>query len=420
MLNLASRRAPAALPLWHCGFRPFFVATAASALLAVAAWALHLAGALALPPLAGGGVAWHAHELLLGMGFAAVAGFALTAVPEFTGTPAFAPQVVRRLAALWLAARAATLAWGWLGPWPLLLAQTALAVALLALLLPRLWRDPTRRHRSLGWALGVTAAASLAAEVDLLWRGSTAGLQLLLHALLALTLLALARISMRVVNRALEERGLPPSYLARPPRRQLALAAIALHALAQWTWPDTPVAGWCALAAAAALLGLLADWHVEGAGPALLARRWVAMLYLVPWAMALGYALRGLAALGAPLAPSAGLHLQTIAALALAMFAVLNIAGRTHAGLPLDERRWLPLAAAALVGAALLRTLAGIAPAWAAPLWQASAALWLLGFGAWLVFGAPPLWRARADGRTGCQGHDAGLVAAHGHNARRA
>lgn len=402
--SAAEARPLHAWPVFQCGFRPFFVATAGTGAVAVALWAGFLAGWLALPPLAGGPIAWHAHELLLGMGFAAVAGFVLTAVPEFTSTPAFAPRIVWRLAALWLLARAAVLAWALVGPWPLLLAQTALAGALAALVLPRLWRDPTRRQRGFALGIGAACAASVVAEADLLLAGSTAGLQLLLHALLALTVLALARISMRIVNQALVDRGEPATYLARPPRRQLAIGAIALHALAQWTAPESALAGWAALAAAAALLGLLADWHLPGRAAAVLARRWVAILYAVPWLMAGGYALRGLAALGAPVAASAGLHLHTVGALALAMFAVLNIAGRTHAGLRLDERRWLPWAAAALVAAALVRAAAGLWPALAALAWQASAALWAAAFVAWLWHGAPALLRTRADGRTGCQG----------------
>ena len=102
-------------PLWLCAFRPFFALTALSALGLMLPWVLFLTLGWPLPALggsAGGALAWHAHELLLGMGLAAAAGFVLTAVPEFTRTSAFAARHVRRLAACWLAARLAFAASG--------------------------------------------------------------------------------------------------------------------------------------------------------------------------------------------------------------------------------------------------------------------------------------------------------------------
>ena len=89
-------------PVWLCAFRPFFALTALSALGLMLPWVLFLTLGWPLPALggsAGGALAWHAHELLLGMGLAAAAGFVLTAVPEFTRTSAFAARHVRRLAA---------------------------------------------------------------------------------------------------------------------------------------------------------------------------------------------------------------------------------------------------------------------------------------------------------------------------------
>ena len=73
----------------------------------MAAWGAFLFWGWPLPAVAGGPFVWHAHELLLGFTLAAAAGFALTGVPEFTDTPAFAAAPVRWLAGLWLAGRVA-------------------------------------------------------------------------------------------------------------------------------------------------------------------------------------------------------------------------------------------------------------------------------------------------------------------------
>ena len=91
-----------------CGFRPFFVLTAGSAVLFMALWLAALAGGLpGLQRLPGGALAWHAHELVFGFGMASIAGFLLTAVPEFTGCAPFTRRTLLSLALLWICARLA-------------------------------------------------------------------------------------------------------------------------------------------------------------------------------------------------------------------------------------------------------------------------------------------------------------------------
>lgn len=54
--------------------------------------------------------------------------------------------------------------------------------------------------------------------------------------------------------------------------------------------------------------------------------------------MALGYAVIGVAILMETAWVSAGRHLLLVGALGLAVFAVMNIAGRIHAGIEPDKR----------------------------------------------------------------------------------
>ncbi len=71
-------------PLLTAGFRPFFLAAAGWAAVAMAMWLPLLNGGLTLPsrfdPLG-----WHVHEMLFGFVMAAVGGFLLTAIPNWTG-----------------------------------------------------------------------------------------------------------------------------------------------------------------------------------------------------------------------------------------------------------------------------------------------------------------------------------------------
>lgn len=416
--------APRSVPPWlvrleaHvvflCGFRAFFVLTGASAVLFMALWLAALAGWLPWLeawPLPGGPLAWHAHELIYGFGMASVAGFLLTAVPEFTGCVAASRRRMLALVLLWLGARLAfvlTPAWSpVIGIWPAALFNLALMAALLTQLVPALWRDAGRRHLNFAWVLGALAALqtgffmALARGGDAMaWLHGAVGL------LMVLIIVATSRISLRVVNGRIEEGrpgAAPPGevgYLARPPRRHLAVFTIVLCSGAEFVLGRTAVTGWLALAAAAAMLNLMNDWHVGRA----LFTRWALMLYASYWMMALGYALMGVAWLGAPLTASAGRHLLTAGAMGLSIFAVMCIAGRLHAGQWLDRRAWLPLAAAAITVAALLRAFAGFAPAaaWGSAILLASGLLWSTAFAVYLWHAWPVLTGPRSDGGAGC------------------
>ncbi|HLU77000.1 MAG TPA: NnrS family protein [Burkholderiales bacterium] len=395
----------AAHPLFLCGFRPLFFAAATYAVLALLSWLGFLAAGIALPSVPGGPVAWHAHELLFGFGLAAVTGFVLTAIPEFTGTASFGSRIALAFSLLWLAGRVLFWSSGVIGVWPAALAHIGLVVWLVALLAPRILRDPELRHLDfLLWGLAPLALTVIGFYVDALrgdypmrWLHAAIGVMMLL------IVLAMSRISMRIVNDALEalrERGMDAgNYYSRPPRRNLALFAIAVYTAAEFFVPHTAFSGWLGLVAAAALFNQLNDWHVGRA----LFDRWSAMGYAMYWLMALGYAALGLSALDAGIAPSAGTHLLTVGAMGLSTLAVLCIAGRIHAGYVADPRSWVLFAATLLVIAALLRALSGFAGEHAALLLMLSGLGWVAAFllatfylgGGWL--------RPRVDGGIGCE-----------------
>jgi len=400
---IAGLRGLLSAPLFCCGFRPFYLATALYAVLALALWGMFFVRGWPLPPAMGGALAWHAHELIYGFAMASVAGFLLTAVPEFTAS---APVQGRRLATLfglWLAARLAfTLAGasGGFGLFAAALLNLAFMTYLGWLVAPPVWRDPQRTHLSFVHAL-LALAALQAGYFAAAWREAPVMPWLLAAAgvLMILIVVAMSRISMRMVNSALQAQDAAAVYLARPPRRNLATFAIGLFTAVEFALPGNPVGGWLALAAAAALLNLLNDWHVGRA----LFTRWIFMLYGVYWLMALGYGLLGWSLLGGGFAPSAGRHLLLTGALGLAVLAVMLVAGRTHSGRELDERPWVLAAAGLIVAAALLRALAGMSlvEVPVARLWMLAALAWIGAFAlyaaySWRLLTGPGLTRAAA------------------------
>ncbi|MEQ8697369.1 MAG: NnrS family protein, partial [Bauldia litoralis] len=68
------------------GFRPFFLFAGLYAALLIPLWLLALTGTQWSAAIATG-IRWHAHELYFGFVGAAVAGFLLTAVANWTGRP---------------------------------------------------------------------------------------------------------------------------------------------------------------------------------------------------------------------------------------------------------------------------------------------------------------------------------------------
>ncbi len=384
-------------PLFRLGFRPFFLGGAGFALIAVALWAAAYLGLAPGIAPRGGWLAWHMHEMPFGFVAAVIAGFLLTAVQAWTGTPGLRGWPLVALFVLWLAAR---IGWLWPGlPWPVLVvAELAFLPAVAARLGWQLVR--LKQHRNyplvgllllLALADAATLHAVAAGDFDLLRRVVWAALWLI-GGLIAV-------IAGRVIP-FFTERGLrlPAPIVAHRWLEALAhggLPGLALLALAGvGLVPDARLAP---------LLFLLAIGH--GLRLARWFRRDVLRVPLL-WSLHLAYAwlvvaLLALAAwhLGLPILGSAALHLFTIGTLGGLILAMMARVSLGHTGRALQPPAVMPLAFGAIGLAAAVRAgLTGLAPRLAVAV---SAALWCLGFGLFVYHYGPMLWRARVDGGPG-------------------
>lgn len=395
---------PRAAILLSCGFRPFFVLAPIYGVLLIGLWAPFWSGGAVLPDSIGGPIAWHVHELIFGFVMAALAGFITTAAPEFTGCEEFRRGPLLALVLLWLVARLTFWLSGPLGVWPAAMAGLALPTYLLYLVGPVIWRDPGRKHMGFAYAIASLIAleagffaSAVRGEPVMPWLYAAIGL------VMVLIIVAMSRISMRIINGT--EEGIDivdPDvvYLARPPRRNMAIFTILLFSATEFLVPGNPVTGWFALAAAAAMLNLLNDWHIGRA----LFTRWVFPLYMVYWLIALGYLLIGLSLLADWPLISGGRHLLTIGAIGLSVLLVMTVAGQVHTGRQLTYPRWLTLAVSALLIATLVRALL-LLPAFSghfSSLILLSGAGWVLAYLLYAVFFWPILTQPAADGRSGC------------------
>jgi len=161
----------AGIPLLSYGFRPFFLGAALWALLAMVLWVGSLAGLWQLAP-GYGALAWHAHEMLFGYASAVVAGFLLTAVPNWTGRLPVAGSRLALLFSLWCLARIAFLATEGIGPLPAIVVDSIFLPCLLLVAAREIVAGHDWRNLKPLALVGLLAAANIAFHVEVLIAGA--------------------------------------------------------------------------------------------------------------------------------------------------------------------------------------------------------------------------------------------------------
>jgi len=396
MERTRSWRGPAVLSY---GFRPMFLGAGVWAAVAMGLWVAMHGGAVALPTRFAP-VDWHAHELLFGFLPAVLAGFLLTAIPNWTGRMPVVGWPLLALWMTWLAGRAAVLVSG------LMPAGLAAAIDLtfLSALAAVIGREIVagRNYRNLvvlGGVLLLLAADALF-HLDA-GRGAAAhgvGARLGIAVGVFLILLIGGRIVPSFTRNWLAPRGGPlPEPFGAVDRLAMLSAAIALPA---WILAvDARATGAACLAAGLLHLIRLGRWR----GGRTTAQPLVLILHLGYAFAALGLALAGGAAIVPAIIPaSAAVHAWTAGAIGVMTLAVMTRASLGHTGRPLTaSSRELAIYGCAL-GAAVLRVAAAFAPG-TPGLLHASALLWILAFGAFGVGFLPvlagPRLRPKAAGR---------------------
>jgi len=345
-------------PLWSEAFRPFFLLAPFWSLLALlpvlALWFDGpVWGGLRLSPTLG-----HGHAMVFGFLAAALAGFLLTALPEWSGRPKIAGPRLLALWGLWLAGRIAFVLLPWL-PLPLVaLVDAAFLPALFTLAVPFLASNWRRFLPFLLAVAGLTIlqigfyGALLAGRDDLAGRAVLIGLDLFV----LLVALAARRIGPVVLRVALIESGqAPPAIMGVSPRQSLIEFALLVFLAVDLIQPDSAAGGWVALAAACFLFDRLGDWH---RGRALL-RPQLLLFYLAHVWVAVGLAGLGLCWLGwFGLSPGDGLafrHALAIGGAAGMVLVVMAIVGLRHTGRDFPLPSIIVPAAGLLTLAAILR-----------------------------------------------------------------
>jgi uncharacterized protein involved in response to NO len=145
--------------LFSVGFRPFFLAAGGYGALSLGAWTGWLGEFWALPEVYPPG-ALHAHEMMFGFALAAVAGFLLTAVPQWTASTPLRGAPLAALAVAWLVGRLAVLGAGMVGPMVAMAADLLFPLGLCLAVGSMLVKAQNRRNYGFIVLLGLAALAN--------------------------------------------------------------------------------------------------------------------------------------------------------------------------------------------------------------------------------------------------------------------
>ena len=372
--------------LLSAGFRPFFLIAGGWALVALPLWLAVLAGHATLPS-AFGPVVWHSHEMLFGFVQAAVAGFLLTAVPNWTGRMPIQGWSLGALAALFLAGRAAVAFSAVIGAETAALIDLAFPAALLAALGREIVVGRNWRNLPMLGALGLLGVANALMHLQAIGWAMTAALGQRLG--IAVVLMLIGLVGGRIIP-SFTRNWLVKRKVARlpAPADKLDAAALAGSGAALLAWVVAPA--WPGVAplmtlAAGMNLARLVRWrgHLTTPEPLL----WILHLGFA-W-LPVGFALMALGpVLGIP--DSAAVHALAGGAMTTLIVAVSTRATLGHTGRVLTAGRATTAIYVLVTVAAIARVAFG-AMGFGMLLLQIAGAAWTIAFGLFLAIYGPML-----------------------------
>jgi len=391
-------RGPALLTF---GFRPFFFGAGVWAVLIMVFWVLILSGLLTLRT-AFDPVSWHAHEFLFGYLSPVVAGFLLTAVPNWTGRLPIVGWSLGGLFALWVLGRIAVCFSLMLPPLVVAVADLAMPVALGLVLAREIVAGKNWRNLIV---LGMLAVFTFANGL-FHWEAATGayaaqgyGLRLGLGTAVMMIAVIGGRVVPSFTRNWLVKRA--AGRLPTPPMQRFDKAALLAMLIALLLWvvlPDHLVTGVALLLAGFAHAVRLARWAGYRTGQEPL----VTVLHI-----AYGFVPLGSIAIGAEIlwpgtfGAASAQHLWMAGAIGLMTLAVMTRATLGHTGQPLTAGAATVAIYVAMMVAVLARFGAGYWPSDAVWLHNVAGLGWIVAFGGFVMVYGPLLLRLPADKRAG-------------------
>lgn len=385
------------------GFRPFFLGAAVYACLLMSIWLAFLAstqmgfdGAWLNVP--GSPFAWHAHELAVGFIAAAIGGFLLTAVPNWTGALPFSGRPLGALFALWVGGRLAMLLSPWLPAGAVAIADLIFLPVLGGVAVRQLLVKPAMRNFLLIVLLASIVFANVIyhlSVLELLRADALAAMR----AIILVVSVMIAMIGGRIIPAFTHNWLNVNRHGDALPRRLPALDAasvisVAVFALVEVVQPGSVASGAVAAVAAAVNALRLQGW-----------RGWAARPEPIIWVLHAGYAwlvaglaLAAISALTGHVAPSLAYHALGAGSAGTMILAVMTRASLGHTGRKLLAPPLIVWSYWLMTLAAALRVFAPIifeSPAATGIALTIAALAWIAAFGLFVVVYTPILTTPR-------------------------
>ncbi|TCI05286.1 NnrS family protein [Corallincola luteus] len=387
-------------PLLRLAFRPFFLFGSLFSLAAIALWVGSLNGWFSFTPY-GSSLWWHTHEMLFGFVCAIIAGFLLTAVQTWTGLRGLRGTPLLLLVLLWLAGRIALLLD--LGQLQWLAAVIDLLFLPCVALLMANYVVRVKQWRNLVFTpllLGLTLANALMHSAVI--GAFPAGMQLGSTIAVLLISLVIFVVGGRVIpfftSRACGfDKPQPLVWLEAVGAISLLAVIITLLVSIGWQVPkEISIVLWATIAISQLLR--MARWRPQAtlSNPLLWSLHLSYLFIPIGALLALGFHL------GWVYSMSPAIHALTVGGMGGLILAMLARVSLGHTGRPLKAHPQMSIAFAALLLAALIRSvLPALMPQWLVWGWSLSALGWIIGYGLFMVHYSKILSTPRADGRPG-------------------
>jgi uncharacterized protein involved in response to NO len=382
--------------LLSAGFRPFFLAAAIWAAVGIPISLAVYGGKTSLPSLLPP-LIWHVHEMVFGYAAATVAGFLLTAIPNWTGRLPLQGRPLAALLLLWALGRIGILLSAMIGAPAAAVADLSFPAVFLGVVAREIVAGRNWRNLPMLGALSLLFAGNLLVHLDAIGIAATADLgnRIGVATLLMLISLVGGRIVPSFTRNWLTKNR--PDVDPPHPEGRLDRAVLGLTALALAAWavaPDDRVTAWGTIVAGSAIALRMSRWqgHRTTREPILL------ILHIGYGWLALGLLLLGLDELADLLPTTAALHALTVGAIGTMTLAVMTRASLGHTGRPLVAGSGTQAIYVLVTLAALLRVTSPLAGAqMMLPLWAAGAS-WSAAFGVFAILYGRVLTQPRATG----------------------
>jgi uncharacterized protein involved in response to NO len=365
-------------------------------------WALVFSGYIS--PFTNDMLSWHVYEFLYGVGIAGVMAFLFTGLPElFPGTVPIVGKKLALIVGLWVLGRISFWFIDFLGVYVVAIINLALFAWIISYAVKPVIFDPLQKHASIGYTLLILFF------IEVWFFGTLAGfwsfilldiLKVALGGFMILTILVLRRVNMEAMNEIITDEGIDDTFIAKPPRYNLAVFTIVIFTIVEFFFPQNQILGWLGLAAASAILAILSDFVLEN--ESIFFKPYTLYMMTILILMALGYGLMGYDYLNSQIY---GLnhfrHFLTTGAFGLSFYMVMIIISQVHTGRHLKSNLLITLSVFLIVVATFIRGLIPFFLEYSNIMYLSSSIIWALPFIIYSVQFFGYLIRARIDGIAG-------------------